>query len=191
MTQAEVVRNLTAPTALHASGFSLSLVKVVSCISTRRASTDKPPRKQPRMVGLPVPGRAREAARIKLKVVVAKATRVTERKAREKERRKAKARVRATQEVAAMYVAKPDRSMTGFTEEVMYIVIRSRKMMVETQTMAQSLKMLLGLSVKVFRVSMRQLMWLDLFGLIDPDEKDIPVREQMRLDSGADSASFL
>ena len=30
-----------------------------------------------------------------------------------------------------------------------------------------------------------------LFGLIDPDEKHIPIREQVRLDSGADSASLL
>ena len=30
-----------------------------------------------------------------------------------------------------------------------------------------------------------------LFGLIDPDERDKTVREQMKLDSGADSTTFL
>ena len=30
-----------------------------------------------------------------------------------------------------------------------------------------------------------------LFGLIDPDEHEKPVREQMKLDSGADSTTFL
>ena len=30
-----------------------------------------------------------------------------------------------------------------------------------------------------------------LFGLIDPDEEEISVREQMRLDSGAESTTFL
>ena len=29
-----------------------------------------------------------------------------------------------------------------------------------------------------------------LFGLIDPDERDKLVREQMKLDSGADSSTF-